>query len=174
MNKQKTYHNDLSNWVVGKVKRKYLTGSSVNIVDRTFYTSNTGDGAIGRVKTESEMGLSTRTYEYHNDGQLKKISWARDSINRRIIENQFQNYKRGIPRKEYDGNNKLFKRTVNASGTISSETDWHTETVDGPVGRTVSFGYDSVLRLTSISNPVYSDVNTVFTDSGRTKTAVDH
>ena len=136
-----TYHNDTNNWVIGNLKNETVVNAGAGIV-RTYHTSNSNRGAIGKLRTEKQYGLATRNYRYNNDGLLEEIYWNRNGT---TIREKFENYYRGIPRKETDPEGHSLNRIVNDDGTVRQEIDRN--------GKTVKYSYDNRHRLSRIDTP---------------------
>ena len=150
------YLNDTAKWIIGlPIKETIFNGGSVIGEITREYDPITRD-----LISETRFGVTTR-YSYHPTGDLHRITNAEDQVT------MLRNYRRGSPQHEINGiepvrdssDNVIGEtdgvtttlRTVNAAGTIASETD--------PRGNTTRFRYDLYNRLTKIDFPMHADVD---------------
>lgn len=141
-----SYYIDTSKWIVKQVKDETISG--VGSITRQF-------NANGNLSYENRYGVTTG-YQYFSSGDILSITNARG------YATSYGNYYRGIARSESRPAGVNISRSVNATGTLASETDGR--------GYTHGFSYDSMNRLTGISYPVNSGVSISYTPTSRTLT----
>lgn len=117
-------------WVLGKIASQTTSGITGSI--KYSYTSS------GRVSQENRYGVVTK-YAYTGAGDLSSLTDANGRVTR------YEDYYRGVPRKETYPDGGVLTRTVNESGTVASVKD--------VMGQTTSYTYDKGDRLTSITPP---------------------
>jgi len=134
------YRNDIANWILGLVENEAITGLAGN-------TTRTYDPGNGNLLTENKYGAKT-SYKYYQSGDVReitdpelKVTW----FGKIGGFGQISDYIRGVPQTENHSEAVTVSRTVNSNGTISSETNGR--------GKTLSYGYDKLNRLTSITYP---------------------
>jgi hypothetical protein len=147
------FHDNDSTWLIGLPTTERVIGGGPGITRN--YNSR------GKLKTKSRFGLATRTYSYHDNGQLASVSWNRNGV---AIAEIYDNYYRGISRRETDGENHTINRSVNSDGTVLSETDSN--------GKLTTYQYDELQRVEKVSTPVYAATEITWTSSGKTKTTL--
>lgn len=143
LQKRLTYHIDTTKWILHLVEDEQHeeffgnTGSVLGTIEREY-------DANGKLLEQTTLGVTTE-YTYNQRGDVATIEDARGNIR------HYSNYKRGIPRLEQLPESVTLSRTVNDTGTVSSETNGR--------GFTTSFDYDALNRLTSIDFPIKADVS---------------
>lgn len=125
-----TYYNDPVKWIVGQPKKE--TTDSLWVTDRSF-------DANGNVLSVVKNGVPT-TFTYYTTGDLASVTDAR--LNR----TDYSNYYRGVPRLESQPGGVSIIRTVNATGTLASETNGE--------GKLTQYTYDGLNRLAGVTPPV--------------------
>ncbi len=123
------YQPDTAKWLLKLVPNETIQG--IGSITRTF------DGN-GNTLTENKYGVTTG-FTYYPAGNVATVQDARGSIKR------FNNYFRGIPQNEVQPEGVTVNRVVNAASTIQSETNGR--------GKTTQYTYDSLNRVTSITQP---------------------
>ncbi|SOD50479.1 RHS repeat-associated core domain-containing protein [Pseudoxanthomonas wuyuanensis] len=125
------YHDDLSLWVLGQVKRTTTNGIESSRTEYAWKASPTKTYAFGKLQQTIGYNTSNGTVSHVVDGK-----------NNLTI---FRSWMRGIPQQiEYaDGYSQY--ATVNDSGWITSITDEN--------GYKTCYGYDTMGRLSSITYP---------------------
>src|SRR5690625_384948 len=108
-----SYINNSSRWILGLVNSETLshpTGAPVSnwAINRTF-------DANGNLLVENKYGVET-TYTYSPEGDITSIT---DANNNTIT---LSDYVRGTPTEENHPEGVTITRTVNASGTVATET----------------------------------------------------
>ncbi len=142
-----TYYTNTSKWIINQVDRETIPGVSGNI-DRTFFST-------GNLQSENRYGATTQ-YTYSSAGDVSSVKDAR------LKTTTLSSYKRGVPRTENHPEAVSITRVVNDDGTIASETNGR--------GKTTSYIYDHLNRITYINLPINSDVSVNWTSSGRALT----
>ncbi|MBU2706673.1 hypothetical protein KCM76_11825 [Zooshikella marina] len=123
-----TYHKPANHWMVHLV-----SSENINNLSKTNYTYN----AQGLPTQINKNGVVTK-YTYNN-GNIASITDANGKVS------YLQDYYRGVPRKEIRPGGTSIARTVNATGTVASETNER--------GYTAYFNYDPMNRLVKVTPP---------------------
>ena len=139
------YHDDLSKWVLGQVKRSYTGGVEVS---ETEFTSNAQPYRTFRYNDATPV----QTLTYNADGTVATV---KDGNNNVIT---LSNWKRGIPQTiQYPAtpespSGSTESAVVNDSGWITSVTD------ENGTGYTTNYGYDAMGRVSSVAYPTGDSV----------------
>lgn len=146
-----TYFNNVEDWILGLPKNETTLnngGGSGNVAkQRTFFDN-------GMLKSFTE-NRGTRTYTYHNSGDLKSVGWKTSGKNH---VKTFTNYYRGVAESESHPENISIERDVNDWGEIRS-------VVNGR-GVKLTFLRDSLGRVKSVQQPGFSDLVTEWNYGG--------
>ncbi|WP_312452579.1 RHS repeat domain-containing protein [Stutzerimonas nitrititolerans] len=125
-----TYTLPGGNWVLGKIASQTISGITGSL--KYSYTNK------GLVSQEDRYGVVTK-YAYTGAGDLNTLTDANGKVTR------YEDYYRGVPRKETYADGGILTRTVNETGTVASVKD--------VMGQTTSYTYDKANRLTGITPP---------------------
>ncbi|UMR29743.1 hypothetical protein MJ904_22295 [Massilia sp. MB5] len=139
------YYKDLGKWILKLVKDESFTGSATT---RSF----DGNGNLLSVTTD---GVKT-SYTYDSQGNVASATFPRNLVH------SYSNYKRGIPQSETQPEGVQITRTVSAAGAVLSETNGE--------GKTRSYGFDSMNRMTSITYPLGNGTSISYSANGKTMT----
>jgi YD repeat-containing protein len=143
-----TYFIDTVKWIVNQVEDEVHEEDSpvrtIGEVDRTLDEN-------GKVRREVAFGIETN-FTYTSEGDLASVRDARGNTRR------YENYKRGIPRREELPEGVVITRDVDDQGTVASEKNGR--------GYTTRFDYDDMNRLTSIDFPIKADVSIDYSAGG--------
>ena len=140
-----TYNINTSKWIINQLKNENFTGGSTI---RTFDSN-------GNPTSINKDGVTTN-YTYHSDGNIASITYPRGLVH------NFSNYKRGIPRTENQPEGIVISRVVSDVGNVTSETNGN--------GKTTTYGYDLLNRITSIGYPTGNSVSITYTTTKKTAT----
>ncbi|WP_444889969.1 RHS repeat domain-containing protein [Microbulbifer sp. DLAB2-AA] len=132
-----SYHNDTSNWFVGRVKSISVDGVS----DVTSYTYEKN-----KVKTVTDNKL-TQTFYYHSNGNVKE---TRRTVGGILEREYYSDYYRGIPRKVTDADDHITVTKVDYFG--------NTKRIDDPEDNWVEYEYDSIGRVSRERRPGRADI----------------
>lgn len=143
-----SYFTDPSKWIIKLVKSESAPGMSV---DRSF------DGN-GNLTSISRDGVVT-SYTYDIEGNVASV------ICPRSIRHVYSGYKRGIPQYEVQSEDVSISRVVSDAGNVVSETNAE--------GKTTTYLYDGLNRVTSISHPIGSPVSVAYGATSKTTTRGD-
>ncbi|TBU99000.1 RHS repeat protein [Phytopseudomonas dryadis] len=125
-----TYTLPGGNWMLGKLASQTTSGIAGSL--KYSYTSS------GKVSQGDRYGVVTR-YAYTGAGDLNTLTDANGKVTR------YEDYYRGVPRKETYADGGVLTRTVNETGTVASVKD--------VMGQTTSYTYDKANRLTGVTPP---------------------
>ncbi|TBU74091.1 RHS repeat domain-containing protein [Phytopseudomonas daroniae] len=125
-----TYTLPGGNWMLGKLASQTTSGITGSL--KYSYTSS------GKVSQEDRYGVVTK-YTYLAAGDLNTLADANGKVAR------YEDYYRGVPRKETYADGGVLTRTVNETGTVASVKD--------VMGQTTSYTYDKANRLTGVTPP---------------------
>lgn len=125
-----TYYTNTTAWVVKQLKDETISG--FGSITRTV-------DSVGNLTGETRYGVAT-TFVRYPSGEVQKAT------NARTFFTTYGTYKRGIPESETQPEGRILNRTVDDAGNITSERDGE--------GRTTSFTYDTLNRLTGITYPI--------------------
>lgn len=139
-----TYYNDTTKWILGKVKTEVNGGQTIT---RTFDTN-------ARVLTETKDGVET-SYSYDSSGNLASIVFPR------ALKHSFSDHKLSIPQSESQPGIKI-TRIVDDAGNVISETNGR--------GKTTTFTYDGLNRLTSTTFPAGNQKHISYSQSANVAT----
>lgn len=129
------YHDALSQWVLGQVKRSSTNGIEV---ERTDYDAN------ALPWKHYSFSKLQHTFTYRADGMLTTV---KDGKNNVIV---LSNWKRGIPQTVAYPDGTTQSASVNDSGWITSVVDEN--------GFATGYGYDAMGRLAGIAYPLENGV----------------
>ena len=138
------YHDDLSKWVLGQVKRSYAGGAEVS---ETEFNANAQPYRVFRYNNATP----TQTLTYNADGTIATVKDGNNNVT------VLSSWKRGIPQSiQYPAtpespSGSTESAFVNDSGWITSTTDEN--------GYTTNYGYDAMGRVSSITQPTGDSVN---------------
>lgn len=141
-----TYYINPTLWIINRVDDETTVG--VGFVTRTWDTK-------GNMLSENRDGVLTG-YTYHGSGDM----WT--MVSPRNFTTTSTNHWRGIARSEAQPEGVTILRTVSDAGNVTSETDGE--------GHTVSYGYDGLNRLASITAPRGAGTTISYTATSRTAT----
>lgn len=139
----RTYYNDPSKWIIGKVKNETSPAGSMS---RTF-------DAKGNVLSETRDGVTT-SFTYDPLGNLTSKTLPGNRIH------TYSNYKRGIPQIEVQPEGISITRVVDNAGNITSETNGE--------GKTTRYTYDGLGRVTSKTPPLGNVETATYTPTSKT------
>ncbi len=134
---QLTYYVDTTKWIVKQVKNET---SADNSVSRGF-------DANGNLNSVTQNGVTT-THGYDGQGNVSSTTFPLG------LTHNYSNYKRGIAQTENQPEGVNLSRVVSDAGNVVSETNGD--------GKTTTFGYDGLNRVTSIGYPVNSPVTITY------------
>jgi YD repeat-containing protein len=140
-----TYYVNTSKWIVNQVQNESFTGSSIS---RSF-------DANGNLSSITRDGVTTG-HTYDGQGNVTSTTFPRS------LTHNYSNYKRGIPQTESQPVGVSIARVVSDAGNVTSETNGD--------GKTTSFGYDGLNRVTSIGYPIGSAVSISFGAASKSAT----
>jgi RHS repeat-associated protein len=141
----KTYFNNTTEWVIGKLKDESFSGSSTT---RTYFPS-------GKLNTVTIDGVSA-SYTYTLQGDVSTKTDARGFVT------TYSDYKRGIPRAESQPEGISISRVVSDAGNVTSETNGE--------NWTTTYSYDGLNRVTSIVPPIGLPTGITYTSTTKTAT----
>lgn len=141
-----TYYNNSTKWIVGQRDRETL--DSAWVIDRGF-------DANGNILSVVKYGVPT-TLTYFATGDVASITDA--NYNR----TDFANYYRGVPRQENQPGGVTVYRTVNATGTVATETNGE--------GNLTQYSYDGLNRLTGVAPPAGNSTTIQWGSNSKTVT----
>lgn len=155
------------------------TGQATRTTNLTYFPRNAGQNIVRLVEDEVLANQPTgksvfRTFDAK--GNVTQITrrgvvdnytyFATGDVNTRTNARNrvwtYSNYLRGVPQNESHPAAVSISRVVNATGTIASETNGR--------GKTTSYAYDGLNRVTSITRPLGTAVSVAWTATGRTVT----
>ena len=152
-------------YVIGLTEKETIrAGSGSTIISNTdtaYYETISQTYRLGKVKSINQNGI-TISRNYHTAtsrrGELSTETGPRG------FTSSYTSYKRGVPRTETHPESVSISRNVNDQGTIQNETNGR--------GKTTSYSYDGLNRLTAITTPKTTDANTSisWSDGGRVRT----
>ena len=137
-----TYYNDPVKWIVGQRDRETIDGAWVT--ERNF-------DANGNVISVIKNGVPS-TFSYFTTGDLASATDANGN------RTDYSDYFRGVPRREDQPGGVTILRTVNATGTVASETNGE--------GHLTQYAYDGLNRLTGVFPPAGNSTAIQWTSSG--------
>lgn len=140
-----TYNINTSKWIVNQLQNESFSGGSVT---RSF------DGN-GNMTAITRDGVQT-AHSYDGQGNVSTTTFPRSLIH------YYSNYKRGIPQTENQPEGVSITRMVSDAGNVTSETNGD--------GRTTTFGYDGLNRVTSIAYPIGTGVTISYGSASKTAT----
>ncbi|WP_226668074.1 PQQ-binding-like beta-propeller repeat protein [Microbulbifer aggregans] len=143
------YEYDTAKWILGNVTRE----ESLMDGDTSLITKIYND--LGQLEKQTVNGVAT-DYLYTENGDVESII---DANGNKI---SYSNYKRGIAQEENHPEDTSISRVVNSTGTLESVTDAR--------GKTTSFSYDDMNRLTGINFPINASVSISYSNNKRTLT----
>ena len=124
------YHDDLSRWALGQIKRNVVAG--VEVARNEF-------DALARPSRMFGHGQLLQTLTYNADGT---VATATDGRNQTTV---LSNWRFGIPQSIRHPDGTTQTATVNDSGWITSVTDEN--------AHTTGYGYDAMGRIASVVHP---------------------
>lgn len=130
----KTYHNDISSWIIGKLKTESVDGETVN--------SSFSYDDSGLLTQKNIFGISE--FFKYSGGNLSVIEMYSGNDGLETVKT-FSDYKMGIARNVTDGAGNTKRIEVDGAGNIQSETDFN--------GNVMSYQYDSIQRLIHVNYP---------------------
>jgi len=134
-----TYFYNTSKWIIKRPKDETIQG--IGTISRNF------DADTGNLLSENKYGVVT-SYTYHPTGDVHTITNARG------FTSTYENYKRGKAQDEVMPEQVTMSSIVNDTGTVASKTNGR--------GRTTSYSYDTMNRVTNITYPGKSPVNITY------------
>lgn len=140
-----SYYINTSKWIVNQVQNESFSGSSVS---RSFDSN-------GNMTSVTRDGVTTN-YSYDSQGNIASVTFPRS------LTHSYSNYKRGIPQSESQPEGISISRVVSDAGNVTSETNGD--------GRTTTYGYDGLNRVTSIDYPAGSAVSISYGTASKTAT----
>lgn len=138
-----TYYINTNRWIVKQPQNESRPGSSIS---RSF-------NANGNLTSETVDGV-TAQFTYDAQGNIASITHPRS------LTHQYQNYFRGIPRKEIQPEGITITRTVSNAGNVLTE-------VNGE-GKKTTYTYDNMNRVKSIKPPTGNTTTFTYTAVKRT------
>jgi RHS repeat-associated protein len=125
------YHDDLSRWVLGQVRRR-IDAVTGRVLEETTYNASSLPSATYK------LGKLQQTLTYHPDGTLATLADGAGNVT------SVSGWTRGIPRLI------SFADGTTQSATVDTNTGWITSITDEN-GYTTGYGYDAMGRLASIT-----------------------
>lgn len=147
------YSNNASTWILGLVTEEVLVHS--NGAPVTSWSIERDYDSSGNLLREDRYGVES-IYTYTTEGDVNTFTDANNNTT------TYSDYFRGIPRLEEQPEGVTIERTVNPTGTLSSETNGR--------GHTTSFSWDGLNRLSAISYPTNYGVSVSYGPNSRTIT----
>lgn len=138
-----TYVNDANRWILGIVK---LSVSEVETMSKEL------DGNYS-VLSQTNNGI-TEKYTYDPMGNISTKTTPRGFVH------IYSNYKRGVAQREVQPENIILTSVVDDSGNVISDTNGE--------GRTTTYTYDGLDRMTSTTYPIRNKVLMVYGTNSRT------
>lgn len=132
-----TYYRDTTKWIVKQVQNETFPGSSIA---RVFNSD-------GNMTSINRDGVVT-SFTYDNDGNVASATMPRSLVH------NYSSYERGIARTESQPQSISISRQVSTAGNVTSETNGE--------GRTTSYAYDGLNRVTSVTYPTGDGVTVVY------------
>ncbi|MCD2165549.1 RHS repeat domain-containing protein [Comamonas koreensis] len=142
-----TYDINTSKWLLHQVASQKVSGEGQMHLTTWLRDSN------GNVLSETAAGVMS-TATYHPTGDLASKTNALGQAT------SYSNYLRGIAQKEEQPESVTILRTVDNAGNVTSETNGR--------GKTTSYTYDNLNRVTSIAHPVGAVTSVAWTPTTRT------
>jgi YD repeat-containing protein len=140
-----SYYINTDLWIVKQPQNETYSGSSIT---RDF-------DAKGNLSSISRDGVITR-FGYDTQGNVSSVTMPRGLVT------TYSNYKRGIPQSESQPEGVSISRIVSDAGNVTSETNGE--------GKTKTFSYDLMNRVTGIDFPIGSSVGISYTATSKTAT----
>lgn len=147
------YYRNNANWIVNRLEDETILdaatidGALVDAtIDRTFDNQ-------GNLLAVNKYGVLTQ-FTYYSDGNVATTTNARGKTT------TFKDYYRGTAQTEEQPEGVTLHRTINATGTLASQSDGK--------GFTTGFSYDALNRLATIDFPINSDVAISRTPNSKT------
>lgn len=140
-----SYYINAAKWIINKPQNESFSGSSTS---RSFDSN-------GNMTSISQDGVTT-SYQYDAQGNVSSTTFPRS------LKHSYSNFKRGIPQSESQPEGISISRQVSDAGNVTSETNGD--------GKTTTFGYDGLNRVTSISYPAGSSVSVSYGTASKTAT----
>jgi YD repeat-containing protein len=138
-----SYYINTAKWIVKQVQNESFAGASIS---RSF----DGNGNLSSITRD---GVTT-SHTYDGQGNVTSTTFPR------ALTHSYSNHTRGIAQYESQPEGVNISRVVSDAGNVTSETNGE--------GRTTSYGYDGLNRITSISHPVGNPVYISYTATSKT------
>ena len=135
----------------GKWLLRQVSGSTVTVDAQTHATSRVFD-TNGNVLSQTVAGVPT-TFTYHGTGDVNTKTNAKGQVT------TLDSYMRGTARTEAQPESVSIARTVDAAGNVTSVTNGR--------GKTTSYAYDSLNRITAITPPAGNPVSVTWNPTSR-------
>lgn len=136
-----------TSWLFGLLKKTDISGVGTALM-RQFAPN-------GNIDQETRYGV-TSTFDYFTNGDLKNATNASGNTT------QYLDYFRGTPRQIVDAESNEVDRVVNPEGTTASITDAR--------GKTTSFQYDGLNRVTAVDYPLGADATITYAPRQKVET----
>lgn len=140
-----SYYINTTKWIIKQPQNESFSGGSIS----------RGFDANGNLTSITRDGVTT-SFGYDAQGNVASATMPRSLVY------SYGNYKRGIPQSESQPESISVSRVVSDAGNVTSETNGE--------GRTKTFSYDSMNRVTGIGFPVGSAVSISYTATTKTAT----
>ncbi len=140
------YHDDLSKWILGQVKRQYTTNTAPNgqATTDSMVSSEIEYNAQALPQTIKKFGKLQQILSYWPDGNLNTVTDGRGNTT------WLGDYYRGMPRLIGHPDGKTESAVVDSNGWLTSATDEN--------GFATGYAYDAMGRLAGIAYPTGDSV----------------
>lgn len=140
-----SYYINPTKWIIKQPQNESFSGGSIR----------RGFDANGNLISITSDGI-TSSYGYDAQGNVTSVTTPRNTVYR------YGNYKRGVPQTESQPENISISRAVSDAGNVTSETNGE--------GKTKTFTYDMMNRVTRVGFPIGSNVSISYTATAKTAT----